>query len=76
MSACANAPVCIFFQLVIVHIKQQAAVVVKHEAIRITDIVSLSVSAPKLPRCLVSVSAVHKPPYAAALCTGEYLIHD
>ena len=29
MSACANAPVCIF-QLVIVHIKQQTAIVVKH----------------------------------------------
>ena len=75
MSACANAPVCIF-QLVIVHIKQQAAVVVKHRGHPYYGYCVIIYERSGIAKVAVSVSAVHKPPGAAALCTGEYLIHD
>lgn len=75
MSACDNAPVCIF-QLVIVHIKQQAAVVVKHRGHPYYGYCVIIYERSEIAKVPVSVSAVHKPPGAAALCTGEYLIHD
>ena len=75
MSACADAPVHIF-QLVIVHIKQQTAVVVKHRCHSCDAHCVIIYERSEIAKVPVSVPAVHKPPGAAALCTGEYLIHD